>query len=268
MDTQKYIDKIVELAIVYGPKLLLAIVVLIAGLYIINRFTKFVRKVLNRRHVDPALANFLSPLISILLKVMLIISVASMAGIATTSFIAVLGAMGLAVGLALQGSLANFAGGVLILLFKPFRVDDVITAQGHTGKVEAISIFTTNLLTPQNQLVIIPNGPLASGNIVNLTAKEVLRVDVPVGIGYGEDIRAAREVLIGVMQAHPKVIKDMEPAVRVTELADSSVNLLLLSHAKTEDYWDVYFDIHEQAKIALDKAGIEIPFPQRVVHQK
>lgn len=267
MDTQKYLDKGIDMVMSYGPKLVLAIVVLVIGLFIIGRLTKLIRKGLNVRDVDPALANFLAPLLNILMKVMLIISVASMVGIATTSFVAVLGAMGLAIGLALQGSLANFAGGVLILLFKPFRIGDVITAQGHTGKVEEISIFVTHMLTPQNRLVIIPNGPLAGGNIVNLTAKEVIRVDITIGIGYGEDIKAARDVLMKVLLEHPNVMKDPAPTVNVSSLGDSSVNLLLLPFAKTPDYWKVMFEIQEYGKEALDKAGIEIPFPQRVIHK-
>jgi len=190
-----------------------------------------------------------------------------MVGVATTSFVAVLGAAGLAIGLALQGSLANFAGGVLIMLFKPFKIGDVVNAQGHTGSIEDVSIFVTRMVTPQNRLVIIPNGPLANGNIVNLTAKDFIRVDLTIGIGYGEDIKAARDVLMKVMNSHPKVLKDPAPSVNVKELADSSVNLLLLPYAKTADYWDITFDIQEQSKVALDKAGIEIPFPQRVIHK-
>lgn len=267
MDTQSYIDKGMELAIAYAPKLLLAIIVLAVGLFIIGKFCKYFRKILLNREVDPALANFLVPLVNILLKVMLFISVASMVGVATTSFIAVLGALGLAIGLALQGSLANFAGGVLILLFKPFRIGDVITAQDHTGKVEEISIFVTKLVTPQNRLVIIPNGPLAGGNIVNLTAKDFLRVDITIGIGYGENIKAARDVLMQVMNDHALVMQDPPPSVKVAELGDSSVNLKLLPYAKTPDFWTVFHDIQEQGKEALDAAGIEIPFPQRVIHQ-
>lgn len=267
MDTQKYLDKAIELAIAYGPKVVLAIVVLVVGLFIIKRLTRVFKKTMKKRGVDPAIANFAAPLIDILLKVLLIISVASMVGIATTSFVAVIGAMGLAVGLALQGSLANFAGGVLILLFKPFRIGDIITAQGYTGNVEEISIFVTKLVTPQNRQVILPNGPLAGGSIVNLTAKNYIRVDITIGIGYGENIKAAREVLMKVMEEHPTVLEDPAPSVNVGELGDSSVNLLLLPYAKTADYWDVYFNIQEKGKLALDAAGIEIPFPQRVIHQ-
>ena len=267
MDTEKYIDLAKELVFTYGLKVISAIAVLIVGLFIIGRLMKFFRKSLAKKEVETALANFLVPLVGVLLKAMLFISVASMAGIATTSFIAVLGAMGLAVGLALQGSLANFAGGVLILLFKPFGIDDIISAQGHTGRVKDISVLVTKLLTPQNRLVIIPNGPLANGNIVNLTAEKLIRVDMTLGIGYGENIQKARNVLLAVMQNHPKVLKDPAPAVGVTELGDSSVNLILLPFADPEDYWNVYFEVMEQAKIALDEAGIEIPFPQRVIHR-
>ena len=264
---EKYIAQLPELAMTYGPKILLAIIVLLIGLFIIGRLVKLLRKYLLNKNSEETLVKFLCSLVDILLKALLFISVASMVGIATTSFVAVLGALSLAVGMALQGSLANFAGGALILLFKPFKVGDIIDAQGHTGVVKDIQIFTTHLLTPQNRRVIIPNGPLSNGNIVNLTAEDKIRVDMVVGIGYGEDIQKARNVIMQVMNDHPKVLKSPEPTVNVNGLGDSSVDLMLLPFAKPEDYWTVYFEIQERAKVALDDANIDIPFPQRVVHQ-
>lgn len=266
MNTQKYIDMAVEYAIQYGPKVLLAILVLFIGLRVIGVFTNQLRKTLNKK-MDDTLSRFLADLANVVLKIALFIAVLTMFGVATTSFVAILGAMAFAVGMALQGSLGNFAGGVLIMLFKPFKVGDVITAQDQTGKVKSIDIFVTKLLTPQNRVAIIPNGPLIGGNILNLTAEDKVRVDITIGIGYGEDIKKARTVLMEVMQNHPKVLKDPVPSVNVSELGDSSVNLLLLPFAKPEDYFTVLFDVQEAGKEALDAANIDIPYPQTVVHQ-
>ena len=191
-----------------------------------------------------------------------------MFGVPMTSFIAILGAAGLAVGMALSGTLQNFAGGAMILLFKPFKVGDLITAMGHTGHVKEIQIFVTKLLTPENKTAIIPNGPLSNGDILNFSEQGKIRVDLTMGIGYGEDISKAKNALLEVMNAHPKVLKDPAPFVGVAELGDSSVNLAVRPHSTPEDYWDVYFDISQSGKEALDAAGIEIPFPQMDVHQK
>ncbi len=266
-DMEEVIKKGTELATEYVPKLLLAIVVLIIGNWIIKRVLKLFKKGLASREMEAALKTFLGDLVRVLLYALLFISVAGMVGIETTSFVAILGAAGLAVGLALQGSLANFAGGVLILLFKPFRIGDLIEAQGYTGHVTAINIFVTTLQTPDHKQVIIPNGELANGSIVNYTSLGKLRVDLVVGISYDANIQQARDVIMEVMKNDPQVLQDPAPSVTVLELADSSVNLAVRPHATTADYWDVYFGITEKAKIALDQAGIEIPFPQRVVHQ-
>ena len=218
------------------------------------------------RDVDISLQKFLKDLLGILMKVALLIAVAGQLGIATTSFVAILGAAGLAVGLALQGSLANFAGGVLIMLFKPIKVGDLIEAQGYTGVVDAINIFVTTLNTPDNKRVFIPNGPLSNGSITNYSTIGKLRVDLVIGISYDADIKKAKSVIMEVMKNNPQVLQDPAPSVNVLELADSSVNLAVRPFATTADYWDVYFGVQEDAKIALDQAGIEIPFPQQVVH--
>jgi small conductance mechanosensitive channel len=189
-----------------------------------------------------------------------------MVGIATTSFVAVLGAAGLAVGLALQGSLANFAGGVLILIFKPYNVGDLVEAQGHLGVVKEVQIFNTILLTPDNKRVIIPNGAVSNGSIVNYSAEGLLRVDLVIGIAYESDIPKAKEVLSKVMSDHQLVLAEPQSTVAVSELADSSVNLVVRPWCKASDYWQVYFDITEQAKVNLEDNGITIPFPQRDVH--
>jgi small conductance mechanosensitive channel len=251
----------------YSPKILMAAAVLLIGLWIISKFTKLTAAVLKKRGLDESLGHFLKNLLGVALKVVLFISVADMVGIKTTSFIALLGAAGLAIGLALQGSLSNFAGGTLIMIFRPYKVGDLIECQGYLGTVKEIQVFNTILVSPENQTVILPNGLVSNGPIKNLTHEGATRVDLVVGIGYGEDIKQARDVIMGVMSNHELVLKDPAPSVNVLELADSSVNLAVRPFAKPQDYWAVYFDVLEKSKLALDAANIEIPFPQRVIHQ-
>jgi len=263
---QNLIDKAYELILTYGPKILLAILVLIIGLWIINRFTRTARKMMETRNVNVSLIGFVSSLTNIGLKVLLLISVAGMIGIQTTSFIAILGAAGLAIGFALQGTLSNFAGGVMVLIFKPYKVGDLIQAQGHLGVVKEIHIFVTIMLSPEKKTIIIPNGAISNGDITNFTTEGIIRVDMTFGISYESNIKKAKEVLLKLLESHPKVLKDPAPFVGVSALADSSVNLAVRPHTKPEDYWTVYFDVYEAGKEALDKAGITIPFPQVDVH--
>jgi len=262
----EYLEKAYDFVAVYGIKIVIAIVVLIIGLWIIKRIVKVSDRVMEKRDVNVSLRGFLRSLVSILLKVMLVISIAEMVGLKTTSFIAVLGAAGLAVGLALQGTLANFAGGVMILLFKPFKVGDLIISQGHLGVVKEIHIFVTVLLTPENKTVILPNAAVSSNDIVNYTTQGLIRVDMNFGISYSSNIKTAKDTLMNILVNHPKVLKDPAPFVGVKELADSSVNLAVRPYTKPEDYWAVYFDVYEAGKLALDKAGVTIPFPQMDVH--
>ncbi len=259
-------ENIQDLILTYGLPLLKAILILIIGFWLIGWITRLVKKGLSKWEIDVTLQKFVSDFVNVLLKVILFITVLQIFGVQTASLVAILGAAGLAVGLALQGSLSNFAGGVLLLLFKPFKVGDLIEAQGHLGHVESINIFVSKLITLDNKLVIVPNGPLANGDIVNYTAEGKLRVDLVIGVSYDTDIRQAREVIMNVMENHSKVLKDPAPSVNVLELGDSSVNLAVRPYATPEDYWAVYFGITENTKIALDEAGIEIPFPQRVIH--
>lgn len=266
IDFQKYYDQAIELVIDRGPDILLAILVLVVGLRIIKMVVKVMNKGFEARNIDNTLRPFISNLINWVLKVLLIVTVAGMIGIEDTSFVAIIGAAGLAIGFALQGTLANFAGGVLILIFKPFKAGDLIEAQGHLGVVEEIEIFVTKILTPDNRLVIIPNGALSNGSLKNLTAKDKVRVDLTIGIAYDEDVKLARTKLLEVMNNHAKVIQDPAPFVGVAELADSAINLAIRPWCNPADYWDVYFDILEGSKDALDAAGITIPFPQRDVH--
>lgn len=261
---EKYIDQGIQMALEYAPKLAMALVTLIIGLWVIKWIGKIFDK--STKKMDASLRPFLRGILTTLLKVLLVISVASMVGIATTSFVAVLGAAGLAIGMALQGSLGNFAGGVLLLILRPFKVGDLITAQGHTGVVKEISVFCTVLLSVDNVRVILPNGPLAGGTIENLTTEDKRRVDMTFGIGYGDSIDGAKSAIKEVMDANDKILKDPGVDIFVNGHGDSSVNFCVRPWCKPEHYWDVYFYTHEQLKKKFDEKGISIPFPQRDVH--
>lgn len=249
----------------YSGKLTLAVITLLIGWWLISRLTTSIGRMLEARKVDRALSSFIGSLVSIVLRILLLISVASMVGVETTSFIAMIGAAGLAIGLALQGSLANFAGGVLIMLFRPFRAGDWIEAQGVSGSVDSIQIFHTTLKTGDNKVVIVPNGALSNGHITNYSREPRRRADINIGIDYSSDIKVAREVLLDIAK-DPRVHLDPAPVVFVTGLGDSAVNLSLRVWVATGDFWPVIFAFTEQAKERLTEAGIGIPFPQRVVH--
>jgi small conductance mechanosensitive channel len=264
---QEILEKIYEMIVTYGMKFLTAIIVLIVGLIVIRWISRALVRLMRKGNVNESLIPFLRSLTNILLKVMLVISVMGMVGIQMTSFIAVLGAAGLAVGLALQGTLQNFAGGVMILLFKPYEVGHFIEAQGFMGTVKEIQIFTTVLATPDNRKVIIPNSPLATGSITNFSAMPTRRIDFSFGIGYSDDIDQAKKILLKMAEKDDRVLKeDNPPEVMVEALADSSVNLKLRTWVKAEDYWGLFFDITEGVKKQFDGAGISIPFPQQDVH--
>ena len=264
---QSALQNIYELAIKYGLQLILAIVVLLLGFMVIRWINRGVVKMLKRSNVNESLIPFLRTLTSILLKVMLVISVMSMVGIEMLSFVAVLGAAGLAIGLALQGSLQNFAGGVMILINKPYEVGHFIEAQGFMGTVQEIQIFHTVLLSPANRKIIIPNSPLATGPVTNFSAMPTRRIDFSFGIGYGDDIDQAKEILQKMAESDERVLKaDNPPQVMVEALADSSVNLKLRVWVNASDYWPLFFDITENVKKQFDARGISIPFPQRDVH--
>ncbi|MEE4382207.1 MAG: mechanosensitive ion channel domain-containing protein [Pseudomonadales bacterium] len=250
----------------YGPKLVLAILTLIIGLWIINRIVGLAKRTMEARKVEPTLARFLTSLSSVGLKLLLLISVAGMVGIQTTSFIAVLGAAGLAIGLALQGSLANFAGGVLILLFKPFRVGHVIDTGGALGTVDEIGILNTILKTFDNKTIIIPNGNLANNQIVNMSLEENRRVDWVFGVGYDDDLKKVKEVLQGLLDAEERILKDPATTIALNEFGESSINFVVRAWTKAGDLWPVYWDMNEKVKAAFDEHGISIPFPQRDVH--
>ena len=259
-------EQITNLVYTYGPKLIGAVVVLILGNMIIKAIMRSFSKMLDKKKTDPSLKPFLKSLVGVLLKAMLIISVLGMLGIEMTSFIAVLGAAGLAVGMALSGTLQNFAGGVIILLFKPFKVGDFIDAQGHQGVVREIQIFNTILLEPDNKTVILPNGSLSTNSMVNYSAQETRRVDFTFGIAYGDNVDKARKILFELFKKDKRILTDPAYFVGLVEMADSSVNLTARVWVKVPDYWDVFFDINERTYNAFNENGISIPFPQMDVH--
>ena len=265
---QPYLDKAIELGMTYLPRVVLAIITLIVGFWIIKRIGKGLNKILGHQAIDDSLQRFLTSLLDVLLKILLLVAVAGMVGIETTSFIAMLGAIGLAVGLALQGSLGNLAGGVLVLFFKPYRVGDIIEAQGYMGRVHDIQIFTTILITYDNQRIVIPNGLMSNGCIKNVFCEPQRRVDIEFGISYGDSIEEARAAIQRVIDSDDRILNGgtFDPNIFVSAHADSSINMLTRVWVNSEDYWPVYFGLFEQVKLAFDKAGITIPFPQRDVH--
>src|SRR5471032_2997482 len=258
--SQSWIPMIME----YGSRVLLAVITLAIGWWLINVFTHRVGRLLAIRNADLALQHFITSLANIALKVMLMVSVASMIGVATTSFVAAIGAATLAIGLALQGSLANFAGGVLILLFRPFRIGDWSEAQGTAGTVDSIQIFHTILRTGDNKTVIVPNGVLSNGIITNTNRQPTRKVVFDVGVDYEADLQKAREVLLELAK-DSRIMTEPAPQAVISTLGDSSITVSLRVWVKTADYWDVMFLFNEQSRNRLKTAGIEIPFPQRVV---
>lgn len=269
MNTQDWIDTGFDLIIEFGPKLIAAILIWIIGSWVIKVLLKGIKKAMNSRSYDESLKKFLLNLINWIFKIVLIIVVLGTVGVETTSFAALIAAAGLAIGMALQGSLGNFAGGVLIMIFRPIKIGDLIEAQGEIGVVKEIEIFTTKLTGLSNKEIIIPNGALSNGNIVNYTTEGTRRVDLVFGVSYDADIKQTQDVLMNVLISHPKVLKDPQPTVNVLELADSSVNFAVRPWCKVEDYWDVYFDVTKNTKLELDKAGIEIPYPHSVeIHKQ
>ncbi len=268
MDIEKLTEKSVDFISTYGIQVIGAIIIWIIGSWIIKKLLKVTGSAMTKSGYDASLQKFLLNMVGWVLKILLILVILSQLGIETTSFAAILAAAGLAVGLALQGSLANFAGGVLLMIFKPIKIGDLIEAQDELGVVKEIEIFTTKIITPDNKLVIIPNGILSNGNIINYTEEGKLRVELTFGVSYDSDIKQTKEVLMSVLTSNNKVLNDPAPSVNVSELADSSVNFAVRPWCTPAHYWDVYFETTENVKIALDKAGIEIPYPHAVEIQK
>lgn len=265
---QTYLQQLPDKALRFGMRVVLALVFLLVGMQIIKLVRRIVRRSLKKAGADVGVAQFLDSFIKVTMYIVLIFMIASGFGLDAASVVALLGSAGVAIGLAVQGSLSNFAGGVLILLLKPFRVDDYIKvdSEGHEGTVKEIQLFYTKLATPDNHVVIIPNGTLTNSSILNTSMLEDRRMDISVGISYDADIRKAREVIMQVLEDDEAVLKDKDRRVFVQELADSSVNLNVRCYALNENYWECKWRITEQIKYALDEAGISIPYPQMDVH--
>lgn len=268
MNPEETLQKVVDLAAIYGIKILLALVIFIVGWWFAKSLSRLAERALSRRRIDPALQYFIASLLFYALLTFVVIAALSQVGIQTASLIAVIGAAGLAIGLALQGSLANFAAGFLILMFRPFKIGDYVDVAGTSGTVEKIMIFTTELQTPDNKKVIIPNGAITSGVIVNYSANDTRRVDLVVGISYGDDIDKAKSVLREVVEADQRVLAEPALNIAVSQLADSSVNIIVRPWVATGDYWGVYWDLTEAIKKRLDQEGITIPYPQCDMHMR
>lgn len=266
MNADKAIDKVLDIIIQYGPRLVGAILVLIIGSWVIKVLTKAIMNALDKRSIDESLKPFLKGLINTLLKVLLVVTFLGTMGIEMTSFIAVLGAIGLAIGMALTGTLQNFAGGVIILLFKPFKVGDYIKAQGHGGTVNQIQIFNTILKTPDNVTIVIPNGELSNSSLTNYSQEEKRRVDWTFGIGYGDNASKAESVIKQLCNNDDRILKDPSVFVALSGLGDSSVNFVVRAWVKAEDYWGVHFDMNKKVYETFEKEGLSIPFPQMDVH--
>lgn len=270
-EAKEYLDpsiltEVWELVVTYGLAVVIAIVVLIVGLMVIKWIVNMVGRVMEKRNVDASLQPFLRTMIGALLKIMLIISVIGMVGIETTSFIAVLGAAGLAIGMALSGTLQNFAGGIIILLLKPFRVGDFIDGAGHAGTVREIQIFYTYMTTPAGQEIILPNSELSNNSIINYSFNPSRRLDMTFGIGYDDDIDKAKSILQGIADEETRFLEDKGVNIFVEALADSSVNIRLRAWANSSDFWDIHNNLPEKVKKAFDAAGLNIPYPQMDVH--
>lgn len=264
---EEKIQSIVETVIPYAVNLGIAIVIFIIGKWLARKITNVVVAILNRvKGIDETLVRFLENIIYYILMMVVILTTLSKLGVETTSFFAILGAAGLAIGLALKDSLGNFASGVMLILFKPFKVGDFVTVAGVSGTVKEVSIFNSIIITGDNQKMFIPNGAITSGTIVNVNANPTRRVDLVVGIGYDDDIKKAKDVLTNILESNDKIIQNKGLTVAVSELADSSVNFVVRAWVNTPDYWGVKFDLTEQVKLQFDKEGISIPYPQQDVH--
>ncbi len=258
-----YVRGLVE---AYGPGVVKALLILIIGWIVAKMIRGIARRAMNRARMDPMLTGFFASLIYMGLMALVVISALGKLGVDTGSFAALIAAAGLAIGFALQGSLGNFASGVMLMFFRPFKLGDYVEAAGTAGVIEEIQVFATTLRTPDNKTIIVPNSGITGGNIINYSAKDTRRVDLVFGIGYGDDIAKAKQILSGILTKDERVLKDPAFTIAVSELADSSVNFVVRPWVKTADYWDVYFDVTERVKAEFDNQGVSIPFPQQDVH--
>lgn len=263
-----FFDKLSDRLVAFLPDLIKAVIILIIGMLLIKIFRRFMARLMSKKTHDPTVLKFLMDLFTWVFRVILIIAVIGALGVPTTSFVAVLGAAGLAIGLSLQGSLSNFAGGILIILFKPMRVGDYIEAQGEGGTVAAIRIFNTKLITGTNQVIYIPNGALSNGTIKNFSKEPTRKAEIVIGVSYNADLKHARNVLERIIENDARILKEPAPEVRVKELADNSVNFVVMGWTANDDYAIMLSDFLENTKLEFDKEKIEIPFPQRDIHIK
>lgn len=266
MDTSDLLQKGQDLLASFGLKIVAAIVIVVVGRWLAKALTKLAHSAMGKAKIDTMLARFIGNLTYVALMTFVVLAAINQLGVQTTSFIAVIGAAGLAIGLALQGSLANFAAGVLMIIFRPYTVGDYIEGGGVAGTVEEAQIFTTVLKTPDNKTVIVPNAQIMGGTITNYSARSERRVDLVIGVGYDADLDKTRQVLTDILADDQRILKEPAPLIGVVELADSSVNFVVRPWVKTADYWPVYFDLNERIKKRFDAEGITIPFPQRDVH--
>ena len=264
---KELIDKGIDLGVEAGKSILIAIIIYFVGKALISLINRMLRGVMERKNVDPAIQTFLGSLVNILLMILLVISVVSALGVNTTSFAALLASAGVAVGMALSGNLQNLAGGIVILLFRPFKVGDYIEAQGTGGTVSEIQIFHTILTTPDNKKIYLPNGALSSSNITNYSKEPLRRVDFSVAVEYGEDIDKVRKALSDILSMDERVLQEPAPVIVLGSLADSSVNMTVRVWVKSENYWGVFFDINKEIYATFNREGINFPFPQLTVHQ-
>jgi small conductance mechanosensitive channel len=250
----------------WGINIVMALAIFIIGKYIVKMITRLAKKLMEKARVDNILVNFIGSIINTILLLFVVVAALDQLGVDTTSLIALIGAAGLAVGLALQGSLQNLASGVMLIVFRPFKDGDFIDAAGVMGVVEDIGIFTTTMRTGDNREIIVPNGSIFGGTITNFSKRETRRIDMVFGIGYDDDIKKAKDILNRLIEEDERILKDPAPLVAVAELGDSSVNFNVRPWCKTADYWNVYFDFHEKVKLTFDAEGISIPYPQMDVH--
>lgn len=263
------IQKLLETYIFpWSVNIIMALVVFLIGKFIAKILVKFAKKMMTTAKVDKILVEFVGSITNTVLLLFIVVAALDQLGVNTTSLIALIGAAGLAIGLALQGSLQNLASGVMLIVFRPFNDGDFVETAGVSGVVEHIGIFTTTMRSGDNREIIVPNGEIFSGTIINLSKRSTRRVDMVFGIGYDDDIKKAKEIINRILEADERVLKDPEPLVAVAELADSSVNFNVRPWCKTEDYWNVYFDTHENIKLTFDAEGISIPYPQMAIHQE
>jgi small conductance mechanosensitive channel len=263
---EEILSKLGEYLATYGLKVVAAILIFIIGRWVTAIIVNIVARVMTKAAIEKTLASFVKHLVYGVLMAFVIVAALNKLGVETASFIAIIGAAGLAIGLALQGALANFAAGVMLIFFKPFKVGDTVQVGGMTGTVEELQIFSTILLTPDNRRIIIPNSKITGDNITNYNDVKQRRVDVVFGISYNDDLKKAKSILEEVVVADPRVLKDPKPGIVVCELAESSVNIAVRPWVKPQDYWDVLSDVLERGKLALDKNGINMPYPQRDIH--